>query len=368
MKRICIDSIGPFEKDCNENEYIIVIIDCFTRFVGLYAAKTADAKSAARAVIAHAGVFQNPEQIVSDGGSQYVNEVIDELSDMCGFQQIVTNPYSSEENGLVERANKEVIRFLRGLIYEKPEIRGNLDLQLHLPMIQRIINSNYQSRLGCTPIDILFGGQVEGDESILLPEAEVPGDKSMPLSEYMQKLQATQQTFLDRAEKLQEMRDDWNEKVSSEEVKTVYRVGEYVYVELPKSAYGTARKEKFDVERKGPFRVTRVDEDDMYLIMNTNSGREEPHHVKRLSPAEFDEDRDDPAELARRTEMLWVIERVISHRGKFEKKKELFFKIKWMGYKEPTEELWAKVRDTEELHAYLRRKKLERWIPDKFKE
>jgi hypothetical protein len=35
MERLNIDTFGPFERDDNGNQYIIVIIDCFTRFVKL---------------------------------------------------------------------------------------------------------------------------------------------------------------------------------------------------------------------------------------------------------------------------------------------------------------------------------------------
>ena len=37
MERLNVGIIGPFDKDEFGNAYIIVIIDCFTRFVELYA-------------------------------------------------------------------------------------------------------------------------------------------------------------------------------------------------------------------------------------------------------------------------------------------------------------------------------------------
>ena len=51
MERLSVDSIGPLEVDELGMMYIIVIIDCFTRWVELYATPDATAKSAARALL-----------------------------------------------------------------------------------------------------------------------------------------------------------------------------------------------------------------------------------------------------------------------------------------------------------------------------
>ena len=57
MERIAIDSLGPLEIDELGMMYIIVIIDCFTRWVELYAAPDATSQSAARVVMSHIGRF-----------------------------------------------------------------------------------------------------------------------------------------------------------------------------------------------------------------------------------------------------------------------------------------------------------------------
>ena len=54
------------------NEHIIVIIDCFSHFVMLYATKDATAILAAKAQLLHCiGMFGVPIYILSDNGPQY---------------------------------------------------------------------------------------------------------------------------------------------------------------------------------------------------------------------------------------------------------------------------------------------------------
>ena len=53
MERLDMDTIGPLPLDHRNNQYIIVIIDCFTRFVELYPVPDTTALHAARALLHH---------------------------------------------------------------------------------------------------------------------------------------------------------------------------------------------------------------------------------------------------------------------------------------------------------------------------
>ena len=54
----------------------------------------------------------NPEVIHTDQGPAFHNELVQELLRLCAIA------YSSEENGIVERANQEVLRHLRALLFD----------------------------------------------------------------------------------------------------------------------------------------------------------------------------------------------------------------------------------------------------------
>ena len=82
MERLSVDTIGPLEKDTYGNCYIIVIIDCFTRWVELVGAPDVTAKSAARAILSHTGHFGQAHQLISDSGPQFVNDVLIALCDL----------------------------------------------------------------------------------------------------------------------------------------------------------------------------------------------------------------------------------------------------------------------------------------------
>ena len=58
----------------------------------------------------HFGRYGIPSRITSDRGSQFVNDILKDLATLLDITHILTVPYSKEQNGIVERSNKEVNR------------------------------------------------------------------------------------------------------------------------------------------------------------------------------------------------------------------------------------------------------------------
>ena len=119
MERIAIDTIGPIEEGQEKHKFVIVIIDAFTRYTKLYPAESTKAEHALPAMLDWISQFGCPSEIVSDNGTQFVNKLIEAFTQAAGIEHATIHAYSHEENGIVERANKEVNRHLRTMTYEK---------------------------------------------------------------------------------------------------------------------------------------------------------------------------------------------------------------------------------------------------------
>ena len=55
------------------------------------------------------GRFGTPEVVHTDRGTALHNELVSELLRMTGTEQSLSTAYSSEENGIVERAYQETL-------------------------------------------------------------------------------------------------------------------------------------------------------------------------------------------------------------------------------------------------------------------
>lgn len=109
-------------------------------------------------------MFRAPAQITTDHGSQFVNELFTHLTERLGVDHHKSTPYSKEENGLVERANKEVNRFLRNLEFDK----GIKDQwSAYLPTIMMFMNNSVKRSLGVSPNTLMFGGTMDHVGSVL---------------------------------------------------------------------------------------------------------------------------------------------------------------------------------------------------------
>ena len=59
-----------------------------------------------------------PEVVNTDRDTAFHNELIAELLWVAGSEQSLTTAYSKEENAIVERPNKEVLRHLNALLFD----------------------------------------------------------------------------------------------------------------------------------------------------------------------------------------------------------------------------------------------------------
>jgi transposase InsO family protein len=160
------------------------IIDTFTRWVELYYSPAANGKSAAQHLFQHFAGFGAPTQLLSDRGSHFVNEVIEEFTCLVGTEHCLTLSYSSQQNAIVERVNEEINRHLRVLTFESSSAE---DYKTNLPIVQRILNAAYSDRTNMSSSQILFGNAINLDRGLFLPPLERP-TQGKPLSDHMSKM------------------------------------------------------------------------------------------------------------------------------------------------------------------------------------
>src|SRR5690606_18017100 len=110
---VALDTIGPLPEDESGNRYLIVLVDCFSRFVELFPAPDVTAERAVAALLQLFGRYGAPRAIRTDQGSQYSAAMVEQFLELTGVARQSTIPYRPKSNGIVERVNAEVLRHLR---------------------------------------------------------------------------------------------------------------------------------------------------------------------------------------------------------------------------------------------------------------
>ena len=355
MECLNIDFIGPFP----DRGYILVIVDTFTRWVELYVTSDATALSAANCLLQHFGRFGAPHQLRSDNGPHFIADVIREFLALVGTSHCLTLAYSKEENAIVERMNKEINRHLRALTFD------NLSLDNYrasLPFVQRIINSNYSDRLKISASQMLFGNMLNLDRGIFV---NIPDTKSeIPLSKHLDSLLSIQDNLL-KASATELLRTDEIHMKDTERLEhTEFLPDSFVLVHYRTGLPPT----RLHTHWRGPMKVIKGF-NSRYTLLDLTTGKETDFHVSDMRPFVFDSAVTDPSDIARRDHMEYFIEEILEHRGNLKKKSEIEFLVSWLGFSVDCNswEPYANLRDTEQLHQYLTRHKLQRLIPLKFR-
>ena len=344
-----MDFIGPYPS----GEYVHVIIDTATRWVEISLWPDATANSAALALLNHIGRYGTPRQIRSDRGSHFANHLIKEFLELVGTPHNLTLAYSSEENAIVERANKEINRHLRALIFDFPEVK---QLARRLPFVMRILNTTKNAVTGLAPAQLLFGNVIDLDEGILLPRSERPQFQS--LLDATNDMIQTQDELCQKAAELRRSSDELHLASQNDNI-TTFEIGSYVLVK-----YTDQPPTRLHTLWSGPFQVLNHKNSE-YKLLDLVTKKEKLVHATRIKEFRFNPEEVDPLDIARRDTLEFFVEEIREHRGNPRKVSTLQFLVKWQNYTDEhnTWESWANLRLVGALHKYLRENKMTKLIP-----
>ena len=79
--------------------------------------------AAADALWRHTCRFTAPLEIVTDFGSQFMNQLLTHFDAESGIKHHTTIPYS-KEHGIVERANKEIKRHIGNALFDNGHLKN----------------------------------------------------------------------------------------------------------------------------------------------------------------------------------------------------------------------------------------------------
>ncbi|BHF70212.1 hypothetical protein SprV_0301326200 [Sparganum proliferum] len=147
-ERVGLDILGPLPISVRGFEYVLVMVDYFTKWVEAVPLLRQDAASVANAIsrtwISRWGA---PLSFHSDCGANFQSQLLQEVCEILEIRKTRTTPYHPEGNGLVERTN----RTLHDLLLAFSRDGHEQDWDAQLPLCLLAYRGAVHSSTGFTP-------------------------------------------------------------------------------------------------------------------------------------------------------------------------------------------------------------------------
>ena len=183
MERVHIDILGPFTPSSSGNQYVLMIVDQFTKWLECFPLPQQSAEETAKCVVdGFVSRFGCPLEIHTDQGKNFDGKLFASVCELMQIPKTQTTPYRPCSNGQVERYNRTLLQIIRCFL------SGNQQTwDKYLQQLAGAIRSTVNRSTGFTPNMMMLGREVFLPDSLQFGlEVPVAGSES----EYVAKLRS----------------------------------------------------------------------------------------------------------------------------------------------------------------------------------
>jgi len=119
--RVGLDIIGPLPPTKQGNNYIITLVDYFTKWVEAKAIPNMRSEEVIKFLPEVISGHGPPEIIINNNGSSFTSDVTKMMIDLYGSWVHYVSSHHPESNGMIENRNKEIGKLLKLLIQNEQE-------------------------------------------------------------------------------------------------------------------------------------------------------------------------------------------------------------------------------------------------------
>ena len=310
---IGIDTVYVTPAGDDGTQFIVVVVNLFTKHTALYPTRAVTALNLAHAVWKHWCNFGHTDMIVSDKGSDLNSKLMEELVRLMGMRHVFSIT-DRHVNG-TERVIGEVVRHLRAIVFDK-RIPNVFDEPTAIPSVQYILNDHLSSETGeISPFELTFGS----DDVVykdLLRDAKVEPEHAMlrRLNDNLRTIREASVRYV--VELIRERSKGQDPRLFNS-----YQPGDWVVYDK-----GPKCHPKMASRLRGPFEVVQQIKNDVQ-VRNIVTGAIVEFSVSDLEP--FFGTRDTALDAARRDHDQHEVDQVLSYRGNHDERSNLQFTLKF---------------------------------------
>jgi hypothetical protein len=264
---VAFDLFGPLPRTPSNQNWVFIIEDVATRWIELFALERATAEECSKVLLDEIILrYGTPRRFISDNGTQFISNVMQQLTYCLGIQHGFTPVYHPETNP-VERRNRDLKTQLSILVEDNHSTWAE-----KLPTIRFAINTATSCTTWYTPAYLTFGRELRTPDDVQYDLREVVINDTL-VNDLTPRLLMMVDT-MKRAREVQEMKEEKRkEYVDRKRLPCPdYRPEDLVLVNthvLSKSSQGFTSK--FAPRRDRPYIILRRHGASSFQIANVGS-------------------------------------------------------------------------------------------------
>ncbi|KAJ8950132.1 hypothetical protein NQ314_007985 [Rhamnusium bicolor] len=147
-----LEHLGLFCRTNNDNVYMLVIVDAFTKYLWIEAVPDTTAKHIVQCLKMIIKIFGVPVRIISDRGKCFTSKEMKEFCSEQNIKHILNTIACPRSNGQVERFNATILSAMRAAICDEHN-----SWKAKITEVQHSINGTVNATTGCAPAELLYG-------------------------------------------------------------------------------------------------------------------------------------------------------------------------------------------------------------------
>ncbi|CAK1595807.1 unnamed protein product [Parnassius mnemosyne] len=176
-ERIAIDVAGPFPETESGNKYFMVEMDYFTKWPEVFAIPNQEASTVADKLVHEVFCrFGVPLEIHSDQGRNFESQIFQETCRVMGTQKTRTTSYHPQSDGMVERFNQTLERYLAKVVEKRQR-----DWDRHIQPFLLSYRSAVHESTSVTPAFVNFGRELRLPADLI---TGIPPDAPRSITDY----------------------------------------------------------------------------------------------------------------------------------------------------------------------------------------
>ena len=276
-EKISIDITGPHPKSARQNQFILTVVDHFSKWAEAIPIRNHTAPVVARALMIH--VFSRygvPFQLLSDRGPEFESELFTQLMKWLEIDKLRTTAYKPSTNGVVERFHRTLNSMLGKVVSDSQR-----DWDEKLPLVMAAYRASPHNSTGFSPNRLFLGRENRMPLDLLMGLPPEERNDESNVDDYV----ANQQEIAESAYRIareqlrtaaQRRKNEYDARVKVNE----FSVGDWVWYYYPRRY--SRKSPKWQRCYVGPYLIVRAIPPVNFVIQKTQRSTPFVTHIDKL--------------------------------------------------------------------------------------